>query len=88
MSTSETTTSPQAAACAAFNAAFEDLGFDWQWDAELYASLAAITDERERLCTYLREQQSHLLKAYDLGFLCDAILEAREHHRNPLRVAA
>ncbi len=66
--------------CAAFNAAFDELGIEWHWDPALYASLRTIADERERLCTYVREHQPHLMKAYDLQFLCDAILEARRRH--------
>ena len=30
--------------CEALNAAFDELGFEWQWDPDLYASLATIED--------------------------------------------
>ena len=81
-------TTAEDAECAAFNAAFDELGIEWQWDPALYASLRSISDERERLTAYLREYQSHLLKAYDLQFLCDAILEARRRHGQALARAA
>ena len=81
-------TTAEDAECAAFNAAFDELGIEWQWDPALYASLRSISDERERLTAYLREYQSHLLKAYDLQFLCDAILEARRRHGQTLARAA
>jgi hypothetical protein len=74
--------------CECFNAAFLELGFEWQWDPELYASLGRISGERERVATYVREHQPHLLRAYDLGFLCDVILAARRQHRPPLAAAA
>ena len=66
--------------CAAFNAAFDELGFDWRWDPGFYRTLRAVGDERARLAIYLREYQAHLLKAYDLAFLCDAILDVRRRY--------
>lgn len=71
--------------CECFNAAFLELGFEWQWDPDLYASLGSIADERERVATYVRQYQAHLLRAYDLDFLCNAILGAC---RQPPRLAA
>jgi hypothetical protein len=74
--------------CEALNAAFDELGFEWQWDPELYASLATIEDERERVTAYLRQYQSHLLQVYDVGQLCDAILAARRSRAAPFAAAA
>jgi len=74
--------------CQALNAAFDELGFEWQWDPDLYASLATIDDERERLGAYLRQNQAHLLQVYDLGPLCDAILAARRNLADSLAAAA
>jgi hypothetical protein len=74
--------------CECFNAAFLELGFDWQWEPELYAALGAIADERERVATYVRRHQAHLLRAYDLDFLCDAILGVRRQHPPQLAAAA
>ena len=33
----------------AFNAAFAELGLDWEWDVELYGELLAITGGKERI---------------------------------------
>ena len=72
--------------CEALNAAFDELGFEWQWD--LYASLATSGDERERVSAYVRQHQPHLLKVYDIGALCDAIVAARQRHATPMAAAA
>ena len=74
--------------CEALNAAFDELGFEWQWDPDLYALLATIEDERERVTAYLRQYQAHLLQVYDVGQLCDAILAARRSHAGPFAAAA
>jgi hypothetical protein len=74
--------------CEALNAAFDELGFEWQWDPDLYASLAMIDDERERLSAYLRQNQAHLLQVYDVGSLCDAILAARRNLAGSFAAAA
>ena len=74
--------------CEALNAAFDELGFEWQWDPDLYASLATVEDERERVTAYLRQYQPHLLQIYDVAQLCDAILAARRSHAGPLAAAA
>ena len=74
--------------CEALNAAFDELGFEWQWDPDLYASLATSGDERERVSAYVRQHQPHLLKVYDIGALCDAIVAARQRHATPMAAAA
>ena len=74
--------------CEALNAAFDELGFEWQWDPDLYASLATSGDERERVSAYVRQHQPHLLKVYDIGALCDAIVAARPRHATPMAAAA
>lgn len=38
----------------AFNAAFEELGLDWNWDVELYGELLEITGGKERIHHYMR----------------------------------
>jgi hypothetical protein len=73
--------------CEALNAAFDELGFEWQWDPKLYASLGSGADERDRVSAYLREYQPHLLHMYDLAQLCDAIEAARQRHRAELKAA-
>lgn len=55
----------------AYNAAFEELGLTWYWDAATYARLQA--HGREGVRVYLETEQSHLLRAYEAGFLVNAI---------------
>jgi HAD superfamily hydrolase (TIGR01509 family) len=38
----------------AFNAAFRDMGLDWEWSVELYGELLAVTGGKERILHYLR----------------------------------
>lgn len=66
---------------AAFNAAFDVLDLDWHWDLDLYLTLPHDGDDRATLSAYLRGHRSHLLKVYDLTFLCDAILAAKKRDR-------
>ena len=61
----------------AYNAAFHELGLDWHWDADVWATLADIDGERERVCAYLRAHHPHLLKVYDAEFLGAAIVEIK-----------
>jgi len=37
----------------AFNAAFEELGLDWEWDVDLYGRLLAITGGKERILHFM-----------------------------------
>ncbi|GAB3479819.1 HAD family hydrolase [Polaromonas eurypsychrophila] len=55
----------------AYNAAFEELGLTWYWDASTYARLQA--HGREGVRIYLETEQSHLLRAYEAEFLVGAI---------------
>ncbi|MBM3358633.1 MAG: hypothetical protein FJY54_13020 [Betaproteobacteria bacterium] len=57
----------------AYNAAFWQLGFSWRWDAETYRELAKIPHEKERIRAYLERHQPHLLRAYNVEFLCEMI---------------
>lgn len=59
----------------AYNAAFEELGLSWHWDAATYARLQA--GSRDAVRTYLETEQSHLLRAYEADFLVEAIEAAR-----------
>lgn len=54
-----------------YNAAFEELGLSWHWDAITYARLQA--NGRGAVRTYLETEQSHLLRAYEADFLVEAI---------------
>lgn len=74
--------------CEALNAAFAELDLEWQWDPQLYASLASVDGERARVCAYLTRHQPHLSKVYDIASLCDQVLAARHRHSAPAEAAA
>ena len=57
----------------AYNAAFYELGLRWHWDAETYQDLQRNAGEKNRLQVYLETRQPHLLRAYDVDFLVNAI---------------
>jgi hypothetical protein len=59
----------------AYNAAFEELGLSWHWDAATFARLQ--TEGRDAVRNYLENEQSHLLRAYEADFLVEAIEAAR-----------
>ena len=73
----------QAQLCA-YNAAFDELGLRFRWDASTFASLAAIDDEQARISRYIETHHAHLLTAYSVEFLSQAILE-KKNTRCPLR---
>lgn len=55
----------------AYNAAFEELGLTWYWNADTYARLQA--HGRDGVRIYLETEQSHLLRAYEADFLVGVI---------------
>lgn len=59
----------------AYNAAFDELGLSWHWDAATYAWVRA--QGRAGLRTYLEREHAHLLRAYEPDFLMNAIETAR-----------
>jgi hypothetical protein len=65
----------------AYNAAFEELGLTWHWDAKTYERLQAATRGRESVRAYLETEQSHLLRAYEADFLVNAIETAKARCR-------
>lgn len=71
----------------AYNGAFWDLGFKWQWDATTYRELSGVGSEKERIRAYVERQQPHLLKAYEPDFLIDLIHE-NKMRRHQAMVAA
>ena len=60
-----------------YNLAFGELGLEWYWDAKSYAELQTIPEDGlkkgERVRSYLQTHQPHLLRAYDVEFLVNAI---------------
>ena len=71
----------------AYNAAFEELGLNWQWDRTVLQQLAAIPVERARITEYLTRHQPHLLSVYPAEFLAGAIAEAKAKRRSPMSLA-
>jgi len=61
----------------AFNAAFDELGFEWRWNRATMAELAEIADDQERVCAYVRRYHPHLLKVYDADFLGTLVVDTR-----------
>jgi hypothetical protein len=62
----------------AFNAAFYELGLPWHWDDAVYGRLANEPCERSRVRQYVQSAHPHLLRAYDVDFLADAVLRAKQ----------
>lgn len=71
----------------AFNLAFGELDLCWHWDEKTYAELSRLSDDPERLHTYLRTRHDHLLKAYDAQFLVDAICSTKARCSEESRAA-
>ena len=61
----------------AFNSAFAELGLRFRWDAQTLYSLASINGERARVAAYIQAHHPHLLNAYSVDFLCEAILSLK-----------
>ncbi|WNC92770.1 hypothetical protein RI103_31650 [Paraburkholderia sp. FT54] len=66
----------QAQLCA-YNAAFDELGLRFRWDAQTLALLAMIEGEQAQIAAYIEAHHAHLLKAYSAEFLSQAILEKK-----------
>ncbi len=58
----------------AFNSAFAELGLRFRWDTATLHALASIDGEAARLAAYIETHHAHLLNAYSIDFLCEAIL--------------
>lgn len=73
----------------AYNAAFNELGLPWYWDASTHQSLAANPQAKEPALVYIETQQAHLLRAYEADFLVTAIqtIKARCHKQMASRGA-
>lgn len=80
----------------AYNAAFHLLDLNWHWDPVTFAEIHRYG--RAGLQAWVEREQPHLLRAYELHFLLDAVtstqarcLAAYEHHaakHGPTRLAA
>ena len=68
----------------AYNTAFCELGLEWYWDAQTYASLRAAAIDKCHIRSYLESHQPHLLRAYDADFLVNAIEAKRSQFSKAL----
>lgn len=61
----------------AYNTTFSAMELDWHWDRETYDRLNADRDSRAALRTYVEQHRPHLLRAYGVDCLVDAIEQTR-----------
>jgi HAD superfamily hydrolase (TIGR01509 family) len=63
----------------AFNAAFQELGFHWQWDVPTFRRLRAAGGDDACVHHYVETEHPHLFKAYDTDFLCGLIRKSKDY---------
>lgn len=68
----------------AYNMAFSELGLEWYWDAQTYAELQTVAAQKNRVEKYIEAHRPHLLRAYDAGFLTNAIESVRTRFVKPM----
>ncbi|HVQ02910.1 MAG TPA: hypothetical protein VMT14_05295 [Burkholderiaceae bacterium] len=61
----------------AYNTTFAAMELDWHWDRDTYSRLRADGDGRAALRAYVQQHQPHLLRAYGVDCLIDAIEQTR-----------
>jgi len=64
----------------AFNAAFLDAGLDWDWDAELYGKLLAVTGGKERIRHYLDNYNTAFERPAELDAFIAGLHKAKTAH--------
>jgi HAD superfamily hydrolase (TIGR01509 family) len=64
----------------AFNAAFRDAGLDWEWDAELYGKLLAVTGGKERIRHYLDHYNTEFERPAGLDEFIAGLHKAKTAH--------
>jgi HAD superfamily hydrolase (TIGR01509 family) len=64
----------------AFNAAFREFGLDWDWDAELYGKLLAVTGGKERMRYYIEQFRTDYVKPADFDDLVVELHKAKTRH--------
>ncbi|MEO7256122.1 MAG: hypothetical protein ABIZ64_18000 [Casimicrobium sp.] len=70
----------------AYNVAFCELGLEWHWDASTYNELRTVAKQKEPVRTYLEAQHPHLLRAYDVDFLVNAIESKRKQFNQMMAI--
>jgi hypothetical protein len=61
----------------AYNSTFAAMELDWHWDSATYERLLAGADGRRALRAYVEQDRPHLLRAYGVDCLVDAIESTR-----------
>ncbi len=64
----------------AFNRAFRDAGLDWDWDADLYEKLLAVTGGKERIRYYLDAFNRDFPRPADLDDFIAGLHRAKTDH--------
>ncbi|MDD3530255.1 MAG: HAD family hydrolase [Gallionellaceae bacterium] len=64
----------------AFNAAFREFGLDWEWDADLYGRLLAVTGGKERMRYYVDSFRPDYVRPVDFDDLVVELHRAKTHH--------
>lgn len=64
----------------AFNAAFHELGLDWNWDVALYGKLLAVTGGKERIRYYVDNFRPDFIRPKDFDDLVVALHKAKTLH--------
>ncbi len=64
----------------AFNRAFRDAGLDWEWDADLYGKLLAVTGGKERIRHFLDEFHTAFPRPADLDDFIANLHRAKTDH--------
>ena len=70
----------------AYNIAFCELGLEWHWDANTYNELRTVAKQKEPARTFLESQHPHLLRAYDVDFLVNAIDSKRKQFNQMMAI--
>jgi HAD superfamily hydrolase (TIGR01509 family) len=71
----------------AFNAAFREYRLDWEWDADLYGKLLAITGGKERIKYYVDTYRPDFNKPEDFDDLVAALHKAKTRHYTAMLAA-
>jgi len=64
----------------AFNAAFCELGLDWEWDVELYGKLLAVTGGKERIRYFVEHFHRDFAKPADFDDLVLKLHKTKTRH--------
>ncbi len=61
----------------AYNQAFSELGLEWYWDARTFEQLRTCNGDKHCIQAFIEANHPHLLQAYDVQFLAEAIESVR-----------